>query len=481
MKMKKITIAILALSLSVSSCKKLINIPETDLIAGDIALKTVSNNESAVLGAYAQLGAEMNILMNAVFADEVVRSEFYNAITTHEWQYSSADVGLRDSYTAINPNYRIIDRANRVLLALPNAQATVAGDDAKRSRIKGEALFLRAYGYFELFRYYCGNYDPAGLGMPYVETPTVVPQARILMGEYFQKINADITEAKNLLPTSLSDRNRATVAAANALHARVALYMRDWASAETYATNYINALPLATAAQFPGIWTDANPTSPVEVAFQLVRTNTIGGRIGSLFRGTGPVTAPGTITWQPSAKLWNSYDAVNDVRFASYLKDEPIYAALNRPSKIIVKYIGTGIGDNNENINNGKVFRTGEMYLIRAEARAEQNKITGANSAESDINTLRAARINGYTNVTFATKQAAIDAIMLERFKELPYEGHRFFDLKRRGLPVERSGTDIPSPAGTTLPANNFRFVLPIPQPEMLANPLMQQNPGYAS
>lgn len=457
----------------------MINIPETDLIAGEVALKTVSNNESAVLGAYAALGTEMNILMNAVFADEVVRSEFYNATTTHEWQYSSVDVGLRDSYTAIGPNYRIIDRANRVLGALPNSISTVAGDDAKRGRIRGEALFLRAYGYFELFRYYCGNYNPTGLAMPYVESPTVLPQARILMAEYFQKINADLTEAKTLLPSALTDRNRATVAAADALHARVALYTGNWAQAETFATNYINALPLAPAAQFSGIWTDVNPTAPLEVAFQLVRTNTIGGRIGSLFRGIGPVTAPGVITWQPSTKLWNSYDQVNDVRFASYLKDEPIYAGLARPSRIINKYAGTGIGSTNENINNAKVFRTGEMFLIRAEARAEQNKITGANSAESDINTLRAARITGYSNVTFATKQAAIDAIMLERFKELPYEGHRFFDLKRRGLPVERTGTDIPSPAGTTLPANNFRFVLPIPQPEILANPLMQQNPGY--
>jgi hypothetical protein len=68
---------------------------------------------------------------------------------------------------------------------------------------------------------------------------------------------------------------------------------------------------------------------------------------------------------------------------------------------------------------------------------------------------------------------------MQERFVELCYEGHRFFDLKRRGLPVQRIAADAPSAAGTTLEANNFRFVLPIPLPEMVANPLMQQNPGY--
>ncbi|HAK10789.1 MAG TPA: RagB/SusD family nutrient uptake outer membrane protein, partial [Chitinophagaceae bacterium] len=66
----------------------------------------------------------------------------------------------------------IITRANTVLQALPKASSTVAGDDAKKLRLQGEALFLRAYAHFELFRYYCGNYDPAGLGMVYMERPT---------------------------------------------------------------------------------------------------------------------------------------------------------------------------------------------------------------------------------------------------------------------------------------------------------------------
>ena len=119
------------------------------------------------------------------------------------------------------------------------------------------------------------------------------------------------------------------------------------------------------------------------------------------------------------------------------------------------------------------------MYLIRAEARAEQNKITGANSAESDINALRTARITGYVDVVFADKTQAINEILLERYKELAYEGHRFFDLRRRGLPVERLATDAPTTNAAVLPAGNFRFLLPIPQPEILANELMEQNPGY--
>jgi starch-binding outer membrane protein, SusD/RagB family len=462
----------------VSSCKKLLEIKETDAIAGEAALGTVTFVEQSVIGAYAGLGVEMSILLNSTFSDELATAgEFYNAATTHEWQYGNTDVGIRDNFTAINPNYTIINRANTALAALPGADSTKVGDEVKRRILRGEALFLRAYAHFELFRYYCSNYDADGLAMPYMETSTIVPQARIKMGPYFQKLNADLTEAKGLLPNNLTDLNRATVAAANALHARVALYQRDWVNAETYASAVINAVPLASRTNFPGIWTDANTN---EVVMRLIRTTLVGGRIGSLFRGTSANTSNiGVVTWRPSNKLWDSYDQANDVRFTSYLRDEPLLTAASRQSRLVYKYWGTGIATTNENVNNGKVFRVAEMYLIRAEARAEQNKVSGANSAEGDLNTLRAARINGYTNETFSNKDAVITAIITERFKELAFEGHRFFDLKRRGLPVQRLLTDVPNAGAATLSANNFRFLLPIPQVEMLANPLMVQNAGY--
>jgi hypothetical protein len=461
------------------SCKKLLDIKETDFIGGDVALKTVANNEQAIIGAYASTQVEMQILLNATLSDEVKVAEFYNAGTTHEWQYGSTDVGIRDNFTAVTPFYRTIDRANRVLIAAPTADSTRLGDNVLRSKLRGEALFLRAFCHFELFRFYGGNYDPTALAMPYMETPSILPVARVKMDVYFQKIIADMAEAKTLVPNNLTDINRATRLAVSGLQARVALYMRDWSNAETYATEYINAIPLSPMAQFDGIWTDVNTN---EQAFRLVRTSAVGGRIGSLFRGTStPGTPPliGTVTWRPSDKIWNAYDQTNDVRFNSYFISEPILTAATRNPRLIKKYAGSGYGTTNENVANGKVFRTGEMYLIRAEARAELNKFTGANSAESDINALRTARITGYTPVVFASKQVAIDEIIQERFKELAYEGHRFWDLKRRNLPVTRLATDAPTTNAATLAAGNFRFLLPIPNAELQANNLLVQNPGY--
>ncbi len=483
--MKKYIMWMLVLSIvatSSISCKKLVEIKETDFIGGDLALKTVKNNESLIIGAYGGFQTEMSIRLNGTFSDELKPGEFYATQSTHEWQFGKADVTIRDNYTAITSYYNLIDRVNRVLEALPKATVEAPTDNALKERIKGEALFLRAFAHFELFRYYSKNYTPTGLGMVYMETPSLEPQARILMSEYFTKINADLAASKPLLPNDLNDVFRANKLAAAGLQARIALYTNNWDDAITYSTEFIDAIPLASRAEFPGIWTDANKK---ESAFKLSRNST-STRVGDFYRGrftkntAGSIVAPNAISWVPSSKLFNSFDQVNDIRFSSYLVDEPILAAISgKPSKIVAKYAGTGYTTVNENVADIKVFRTGEMYLIRAEARAEKNNVSGVNSAESDLNALRAARITGYANVTLSSKDNAITQILQERFKELAFEGHRFWDLKRKGLAVERLDADAPSALGKTLPANNFRFVLPIPDSEINANSKMQQNEGY--
>jgi hypothetical protein len=311
-----------------------------------------------------------------------------------------------------------------------------------------------------------------------METPDLLPQARITVAPYMAKLNADLVAAKALVPATNTDIARASRQAVTALQARVALYMKDYANAATFATEYIAALPLASKTNFPGIWKDLNNS---EVAFKLTNTTTAGTRIGTLYRGTSANSANiGTVTWRPSQALLNSYDQVNDIRYAAYFFEEPLLKANSSRSLaaiLINKYAGGAYGTPTELLADGKVFRTGEMYLIRAEARAELNDLTGA---AADLNTLRAARINGYTDQSFSSKSDLITAIMNERFKELPFEGHRFFDAKRRNLPIIRLAVDAQNNK-ITLESGNFRFLLPIPNSEIQANPLMVQNPGYTN
>ncbi len=132
----------------------------------------------------------------------------------------------------------------------------------------------------------------------------------------------------------------------------------------------------------------------------------------------------------------------------------------------IMKYTGTGGA---VDVDPVPVFRVSEMLLILAEARAAQNNTSGALEA---LNTLRTAR--GLAALSGLSGAQIIDAVYDERRVELAFEGHRFFDLKRRGL-------DIPKPQSVVgvLPYTDFRILAPLPADEVDNNPLLEQNPGY--
>lgn len=465
------------MALAVLSCKKVAEIPETDFIDGDKAYATVENADAAAVAAYAGVVPEGNMYVASILSDEVKLAEFPNDPTVHGWTFAADDISLtRGSLSTYDNHYRVIDRANRVLAALPETDSMRVGDNALRVRLRGEMLAMRAYMHFELWRWYAKNYDPNGLALPYMETPSIQDVGRTTMQPYFNKMMADLAEARTLIPASYNDVFRITRTAVMGMQARAALYMRDWAAAETYATDYITALPLATRTEFPNIWLDATNT---EVAWKIKRSvqTTIPGsfyRARSLVAGT-----VGTVFYAVSSKLWDAYDHANDIRASTYMKDEPLLTAnpTRAPfSKIVRKYDAFAYNHANEGVADYKMFRTGEMYLIRAEARAELNKL---GPAAQDLNALRAARISGYTNQNFADQASLIAAIMEERFKELAFEGHRFWDLKRRNLPVERRLVDAYYASAVTLPAGNHRFVMPIPFYEVQANRQIVQNEGY--
>ena len=114
-----------------------------------------------------------------------------------------------------------------------------------------------------------------------------------------------------------------------------------------------------------------------------------------------------------------------------------------------------------------KVFRLAEQYLIRAEARARQGDITGA---QADINAIRNRA--GLTDTPANDLNSLLLAIEQERRFELFVEwGHRWFDLKRTNR-VETVLTGKPNLDATDL-------LFPIPLQEILNNPNMTQNPGY--
>ena len=255
----------------------------------------------------------------------------------------------------------------------------------------------------------------------------------------------------------------------NAIHARVALYAKDWQTAITSSTVVINALPLANRSTFPSIWRDQSVN---EVAFaSLFNTGEF------LSRLAGDVFSPpiNRSQFEGNNSLFATIDEANDVRFNVNVRRG--YATTASPLRgnnrlVVVKHLGKGTAL--DGVVDWKAFRTGEMYLIRAEARANSSQ---AALALDDLNTLRAARINGFVNGT-ETGVALTNAIELERRKELFMEGHRWLDLKRTTRTINRGEIFAPTTQSVLTP-NNRSWVWPIPQAERDANPNMSQNAGY--
>lgn len=457
-----IYITLISFSLLAASCTKLDLVP-TDTISPDKAFRNAGDINMGVIGVYALLGSTISNLSSMVSDEATFPVE--NNVGNNDafrWLYTAANGSVTSFYAE---GYQAIDRGNRVLAAIDKLSYTGTADEALITRYKGELLALRAYMHFELLRAYASAYENGALGIPYMVKSEIGFPARNSFEEVITKVKADISSAKTLIPANFTDKTRFTKTAATALQARVALYEKNWSEAISYATEVINAIPLATKIQFPGLWTDANDS---EVSWKLKRVGTTDSRVGDFYyRQTG-----GIVLYAPSFKLINTLDTARDLRYTAYIR----YDATRTGTKskyLVKKFIGGSASE--PGLTDIKIFRTAEMYLIRAEALAET---TG--DAVADLNTIGNARINNYTAVSYSSKAQIIDAIYKERLKELAFEGHRFFDLKRRNLNIERLPEDAANASGAVLltPAQ-AQYNLPLPAQEIYVNKNTVQNPKY--
>ena len=455
---KRYTVILYLLILMVS-CTKLDYKP-TDFIDPDKAFRNLSDINLGLNGAYALINTDI-MINNSMVSDEVnlPTENTVSNTDTHRWLYTGSNGSVTGLYTAY---YQAIDRVNRTIAGLDLLTLTGA-DIATANNYKGQLLALRAFFHFELLRAYAASYQSGSLGVTYLKSPSFEFLARDKFEITIEGAKSDLIAAKALLPATADDNSRITRTAVSAIQARLALYEKNWADAITYSTEVITALPLADITEFPSIWTDESET---EVVWKAKRVPT-DDRTGAVYFRQDVER----VLYAPSFKLINSFDQLNDIRYAAYIEFDATRTG-TKSKYLVHKYAGPADSPGQADL---KLFRTGEMYLIRAEAKAES-----AGDAAADLNILRAARITGYTNATFANKTALIDAIYAERFKELAFEGHRFFDLKRRNLPVERLAIDAVNTSGavTLLPAA-AQYAFPLPAQELAINKNAVQNPNY--
>ena len=474
---RKIFAAII-ITASLASCSKIIESEPTHQLDGSTRFETIEDFDFALTGAYALFrsgnyyGGGSNAFVNLpdMLSDNLNEStteSLGNYQTLSTWRYAEDDPNIAATWQAA---YRIISQANLLLRDIDDFSATEGG---AVNRIKSQALAIRALAHFDLLRYWVEEYDRNSTkpGIPYITVFDYEQKpARGTVKETYDHIEADLQQARGLINSGLDKAINATgkayidIQGVNAIMARVFLYSNQLDSAIKYSTLVINSIPLASRTNFPNIWTDA---STAEVIWS-VSFNAGEGRIGD------PVyfVPNNRSSYRPNPALVTMYDQVNDIRYSSYFQ---VRSSSNGNRLVLSKYLAKAAQVSRpDGVTNFKAFRTGEMYLIRAEAYARKG---GANEALglADLNTLRSARIAGFIAGT-ETGTALLNAIALERRKELISEGHRWFDLKRTSKTIIRSSCSV----FCTLDPSNRAWTWPLPIAEINANPnILPQNPGY--
>lgn len=463
MKHKYLGLALLASSLAFVSCKKEFDQLNPQTFSQDNAFQTMEHVQNGTNGAYGRMATYFNdIYKTALTSDEVKigSGNGGSGLLTYRYQYGSDATTGGDVIGGYYGYYALIDQVNRVL---PWIDRVSGGTPERRAVVRGQLLSLRAAAHFGLLNSFSKKWDPNGMGVSIMTaSDNAAKPARATMGAVMTQILADFNEAKTLLPDVTAADFTDTVfnkLNVDAFMARIALYRGDYDAAITHATTVINSgiRPLAEGANYTGMWNDLNNG---EVLFRIrTLTNTA--------LGAAWTTAGNQITLAPSDKLVASFGP-GDIREAAFI------GTAGSGEHYVNKHFESPRGPR---MVDYKILRMSEMYLIRAEAYAKKATPDIA-AGTADLNLLRSKRITPYTNVTFGTAQSLIDAVLEEKFIEMCFEGMRFYDLKRNGLPVERLSSDA-APEWQTLPANNFRFVYPIPRDALQANPNTIQNEGY--
>ncbi len=478
--LKKITLFLL-LAIVASSCeKKLTDLQPIDQIPSQLAIQNMADVANALNGVYGTWSARRSIYISAFISDEIrlgIGTEYRNVGNIlFNWIHVSDSQDWRDGETGGTWTnlYVVIDRANRLLELMVPVVPANAIEDGLKIQYRGELLGLRAMAHLELLRCFSrtAEYNPSELGVilqtSFVKAPAAYKPARNTQAEVMASINADLLEARGLIATTFTNNSRITRNAIIAGQLRAAMHVKNWQGVVDRANELVPLQPLTPRASYAAIWTERNllENQSTEVIWKLnLNSANAGAAIGLLFQdgGTGAVQA------SPAVKLTSSFDQVNDIRFSTFFKTSP--------RSLIAKY-GFFVTGNGETFQYDiKMIRTSEIVLARAEAQAELGQIAQANS---DLSLLRTNRITGYTHAALADKASLITAILQERYKELCYEGQRYFDLKRRSLPIVRDIADVANnTAIQTLLPTDSKYLLPVPQQEKFANPSIQQNPGY--
>lgn len=467
------------LSATLTGCKKYLDTAlPSNLIATQDAFMSDNAVSAVVTGSLSSLtsdgifsgGTGINLAyLSGLYTDELQLTYPANATFVPYYTDALSTAGVPKAWTDM---YAKILAVNSAIDGINSSTATLYN----KNQWLGECYFVRGLLYFYLVNIYgdvpltlTGDYK-ANNGLSRTSTAQV-----------YQQIIADVQQAQTLLSYDYRDpysqttsvRDRPNRYAATALLAKVYLYTGQWNNAEVQADSVIN-----NSNTYKLLTTDqAFSLNGKETIWALPPTTSSKEYDYLMYNNGMPAVIPSGKT---PGSAYNMYAAMSNSLLGAFESTDNRYATWARPVVVSPtaanpaityyfpnKYTSSAIGGQNEII-----LRLAEIYLIRAEARAQQKNISGA---QADINVIRTRA--GLPGTTAADVTGLLSAIAKERQVELFTEtGNRFFDLKRTNTIDGVMNSAAPQKGSTW---SSFMQLWPIPPGDIIQDPNIAQNTGY--
>lgn len=471
------------LAIIISSCKKLVEIPQPiDSMTTVKVFSTDNQANAAMAGVY-------SVMIHSKSEGSSGFTGFSTGLTTFLVSMSANDlvfIPQGAGYYSYNLNrltrnenlslslwssaYETVYNSNAVIEGI-EASTSVKLHDRVKKTLLAEAKFVRAFSYFYLVNFF-GDV-PLAMTTDFNKT---IHMTRTPKAEVYSQMIKDLAAAKEGLSADFSDQNeqrsRPNKWAATALLARVYLYTGDYANAAIQAAEVISHSELFKLKEDLN---DVFLANSNEAIWQLQQNS----------NGTqGTATPEGLSLLQnmdPKSSL-NYFKLSNELVSAFEPLDKRkvnwCWSGIAADGQLTYYPYKYKVGQYNRTFGDTPteaymVLRLAEQYLIRAESLARAN--TQLDLAIKDVNAIR--KRAGLENLPETlTAPEIISKIEQEKQVELFAEwGHRWFDLKRTGR-----AHDVLSAVPIKQPwTGDYQLLYPIPTSEITANTKLLQNPGY--
>lgn len=462
--MKKILVLASLATLLMTSCgDSFFDLEPASSVTIDKVYKTASDYNVAVIGCYAKLQSQVNFYTECCeYRSDNLSLDAPTAGTQDRYDIDhfteKPSNGILSSYWA-NFNNNVY-RCNLLLDQIDGANFA----ENLKKQYKGEAMFIRALNYFNMYRIWGGV--PATKHV--VSAAEALKVARYSDEQMFDLIAGDLKEIvdNNYLPETYSsaDMGRATSGAAKALLGKVYLTFHKWTEAKDILSQLIGKYQLVSPiAQVFNVDNKNNN----EIIFAVHFNKEIEGEGHSYWYN---LTNASDDTNQTSSLL-NTFPT-GDAR-----KDLITYVQVEKNVRLMNKFYDTKSPTFKTVGNDQILLRYADVLLMYAEALNEiQYDASDGSLALKYLNAVRQrAGISNLTAKQLPTQEKFRKGILVERQREFPYEGQRWFDLVRMGFAksvMAENGVEI----------KDYQLLFPIPQQEIEKvgdKSILWQNPGY--